>query len=226
MFVHAKQAPTSSQWCAFMSCLSSPQLTGLSRLWLTPLEAGSTVQARSHCKSLSLSPCQRPQGTLRTCPQTLKDSQHFIHLSVTCIQELSGRSINSFPFPQRLWDVRKWNATRIRVKYSVELSQLRVHEVKSYFIRDLWQNKPETLLILAWQLGWRTFVSSFPHSSHDNPRPMVPKALLFGKRCERAVDSLCLLSTPHRSIGGRLPNPRVPSWHNFTFVIAFLLYFS
>lgn len=189
---------------------------------------------REHCTGKI--PLQEPQSfalpaTSRYAPDLSSNIEGFpaFYSSISNLYsgtEWEKRSINSFPFPQRLWDVRKGNATRIRVKYSVELSQLRVHEVKSYFIRDFWQNKPETLLILAWQLGRRTFVSSFPHSSHDNPRPMVPKALLFGKRCERAVDSLCLLSTPHRSIGGRLPNPRVPSWHNFTFVIAFLLYFS
>lgn len=55
----------------FMSCLSSPQLTGLSRSWLTPLEGASTVHARSHRRSLSLLPYQQPPGMLRTCPQIL-----------------------------------------------------------------------------------------------------------------------------------------------------------
>lgn len=74
MFMHAKQVPTSSQGHAFMSRLSSPQLTGLSKLWLNAPEGASTVHTRSHLKSLSLLPYQLPQGMFVSCSQTLKVS--------------------------------------------------------------------------------------------------------------------------------------------------------
>lgn len=86
MFVRA-----SSRAHAFMSCLFSPQMTGLSRSWSTPPEGASTVHARPHGRSLSLLPYQQLPGMLGTCPQTLKLSWNLLHLSTICIQELSGR---------------------------------------------------------------------------------------------------------------------------------------